>query len=60
MSEFTLICCYSTIEDMRYLVRKYPNGYEGTETRRAERESTQLEVPDPSFFDQEEHHLVLT
>ena len=27
------------IEDMRYLVGKYPNGYEGSESRKPERDS---------------------
>jgi hypothetical protein len=30
---------HSVIEDMQYLVGKYPNGYEGTESRKPERDS---------------------
>ena len=37
-TEGTLIGSHSAIEDMRYLVRKYPHGYEGSESRKPERD----------------------
>lgn len=55
-----LMWSHSAREDMRYLVQKYPNGYEGTESRKPECEKTQFEASDTSLLDQGQRHLVST